>query len=498
MSSRLISLIIGCVGLSVLAGSGCRGEKTVRPTRDRMRVLIPELYKRQIIEMLESESGVTLPSELEWVDVPFYDGRDAVFAPSLAARFSHSDPDADVFFIDLYRLGSFRPSWLTPLPTDGFAADFRPAFLEAAHLGQPGPLGATRESTEEAVYAVPWSAKGNFLFYRRDLVAEPPKSWAQLREICERVEVARPGRLRYCLLLDWGSIENDLYPALWSLFDHPSLMRLDAPEVVEFLVDLTTMLGAELASGMKMMPSVDHFPRVGSRVHERFAGGETVFMISWNNRYKFMADLATKRGHPMPDTGIAPIPPVISGATAWSNIGTWGWIVPQRPDDATEAARRRHAEAIEFIRVISSGPAVKFFVETQGILPARRDVDLPTALAGALSPSIVNELDGRGDGSFRFRDRGSDSFVHGFVRDAIRDVLSCGSVRPGSAQVGISGDCGRFHEECLKHGGHPEKCVSEAVRLRLQAAQDNIDQVRGETSRVGVAPSPGASGDSSE
>ena len=46
--------------------------------------------------------------DIDWVDLPVYSGRDAVFAPSMAARLPTSEPDADVYFIDLYRLGTFR------------------------------------------------------------------------------------------------------------------------------------------------------------------------------------------------------------------------------------------------------------------------------------------------------------------------------------------------------------------------------------------------------
>ncbi len=429
--------------------------------RTKVRVLIPTSYKAQIRDLLES--GVRDFSfdldDIEWVDMPWYTGRDAVFAPSLAARFGDSDPDADVYFIDLYRIGSFQPSWLTRFETVVGDA-FRPAFWRAARFDGEGP------------YAVPWSAKGNFLFYRKDLVPTPPKTFDELEEACRRIPASKLSpTMRYCLLVGWENVENDLYPALWSL-QPDGKIDLSDDETVAFLSRLAAMFGDPIRAGFTVMPSATQIAKVGSKIHRRFAKGEAVFMISWNNRYRYMVG---EVGDALPPTGVAPVPTAKAGAKPSSNIGTWGWIVPRAPQRASEVARARHEAAMRFVAEVSSPEAVSFFVKRDGILPARRDVALPDVLRRAFTPDILAALEQADETAFEFRDRGSDSFVHGYVRDAVQDVLTCATTSRQPLPRGLLADCGRYLQECTEEQSAQTNCLMVAIRRRLEAAQRNIE-----------------------
>jgi len=417
--------------------------------------------------------------------MPFYKGRDAVFAPSLASRLEDTDPDADLFFIDLYRLRSFRPSWLTPLtsvhaePSENL---FRPAFQTAAQL------------TDEDVYAVPWSAKGNFLFYRSDLVKTPPKTWNELKQRCD--EVAAKGlerTMRFCLLVSWESLHNDLYPLLWSLSEDGAL-NLASEAVTNFVTELVEAFGQPIAGGFRLAPPVSNLQdEVGRHIHRRFAGGEAVFMINWNNRLRFMVNESRKNKRKTPAIGIAPIPSASSNGMRWSNIGTWGWIVPSPAKHATVGSQARHALARTFVQELTSRESVEFLSVASGMIPARKDVALPKDLEGVLDSSVVQTLDGAPDGgdSFAFGDRGSDTFVHRYVLDALQDILQC-RTRPTHPNTSVlMGDCARYYDECLQSSvgldatakerseltvaADMKKCLRAAVRRRLHRAQSQID-----------------------
>ena len=451
-------------------GAGCKTHAPPRPVRERLRILIPGSYKAHIKALLESGAREFSFGfdDIDWVDMPGYAGRDAVFPPSLAARFADSEPDADVLFIDLYRIGSYRPAWLTPFDSGPFATvtdDFRPAFLEGAKLA------------DGKVYAIPWSAKGNFLFYRKDLVAEPPRTWEALQELCEQLpERGLPKTIRYCLLVNWQSVENDLYPVLWSL-GGTSQIRLNTPEVAGFIGDLGAMMGGVINQSFVAMPRLELMDQLGS-IHQRFANGEAVFMVSWNNRYRFMSDDLASKGRALPPIGMAPIP--AGGAVTYSNIGTWGWIVPHQPKGAPEQSRRRHELAMRFVAEVSSQKAVEFLTEHTGLIPARRDVAVPKELGGVLSAEISQALEGTGTpGRFRFHDRGSDEFIHGYVRDAIRDVLLCQQEVTKPFRSGLVGDCARYFDQCVAANDEETDCLAKAIRQRLDVAQRNIDAQRG-------------------
>ncbi|MBT9559567.1 MAG: extracellular solute-binding protein [Myxococcales bacterium] len=492
--TRFVVLLAALV--SVACGSGAPSP----PERERLKVMIPASYREQIRTLMESGEVpfATRYGDIDWVDMPGYAGRDAVFPPSLAARFSDSDPDADVLFLDLYRLGSFQPAWLTRFesgPFEKLDQTFRSAFLDASRLGSDPSRGAADAPApppgagSSPAYAIPWSAQANFLYYRTDLVQSTPQSWGELREACERVvDRGVPRGMRYCLLLTWESIENDLYPALWSL--GASGARLESKGVVDFATELASWFGLELGGGLRMLPSPKQAPEVGRDIHKRFLGGEAVFMINWSNRYRFMADDAKAKGQVVPPVQMAPIPPALPGGVAYSNVGTWGWIVPAMRSKPTTTTEDRHARAVRFVADVTSAASASFLMRTTGLIPARTDVPLPEDVAAIMAAPVKAALgdgkssddkdsDGKGSGgpamaTFKFRDRGYDAFTHGFVRDAFRDLAMCRTSLSQKVPSSLIGDCARYYEDCIESETPGTDCLRHAISRRLKAAQRNV------------------------
>jgi hypothetical protein len=263
-----------------------------------------------------------------------------------------------------------------------------------------------------------------------------------------------------------------------------------------FLTELVTHFGQEIASGFRFTPPVSHLQKeVGRQIHHRYGGGEAVFMINWNNRYRYMLSELAKKKAEIPPIGIAPIPSAGPKTTRWSNIGTWGWIVPRSAENASDKSLERHRAAMRFLSEVSSKEAVAFLSKRSGMIPARRDVALPDEIKAALAPAIVEALEAKeATGSVQFGDRGSDTFVHEYVKDALQDILMCRVRSNRSVASGLLGDCARYFGECIKDSvgvseSEAQKALSEdevahqclqvAIRRRLQLAQAHIDSMQG-------------------
>lgn len=468
---RDLKYLLPLLTLCLFILPGCPTSPPSRPSRDKLRIVMPASYRAKVEALMASgATQFTIKSQdIDWVDLPVYSGRDAVFAPSMAARLPSSEPDADAYFIDLYRLGSFRAEWLSPFDEGPFASiesDFRRDFLHATRLDG------------KRAFAVPWSAKGNFLFYRRDLVSTPPRTIGEVRERCVAlVEKGLPRQLRYCLLIHWDTLENDLYPMLWGL-NGGQEVDLSGAELRLFLEELAGSLGEELAGGFLMMPRAEDMVEVGNRVHRRIAGGEAVFAVTWNNRLEFMKEDLQKQGKKLPPIGIAPVPAPRKGDAQFSNAGPWGWIVPSLAVDSTESGRLRHDRAMQFVSEVTSRTSVEWLVKTYGIIPARTDVALPAGLSNVLDPAVVSALEGNPT-TMTFKDRGADSLTHGFVRDAARDVLMCRTAAIKPLPSGLLGDCARYFEQCSESADVSVDCLDEAIKRRLESAQRNIEITRG-------------------
>ena len=92
----------------------------------------------------------------------------------LVQNFQAKNPNYDVMSVDVIWTGEFAAKgWLQPL-TGKMA------------VNTTGMLPATvRTATYKGVmYAAPVSSDGGILFYRKDLVPTPPKTWAEMMSMC--------------------------------------------------------------------------------------------------------------------------------------------------------------------------------------------------------------------------------------------------------------------------------------------------------------------------
>jgi multiple sugar transport system substrate-binding protein len=103
----------------------------------------------------------------------------------LARRLAAQDSSIDIVALDVIFTGEFAEAeWIVPFPED-----------QARRLTE-GSIPSTVETGryQGRLYAVPFTSNTQLLWYRKDRVPEPPRTWDQLVEQAERI--GRPGTIQ--------------------------------------------------------------------------------------------------------------------------------------------------------------------------------------------------------------------------------------------------------------------------------------------------------------
>ena len=235
---------------------------------------------------------------------------------------------------------------------------------------------ATLSDRDGRVYGLWHETDCRVLYYRKDLVPEPPRSWSQVIEIASRV--AREQK-----------IAGYLYNAgRWeaTVFDHLAMFWAQGGELVDAegrpvfgegtnrqrMVDLLAFLRATIDSGASprsVLASMDY-----QQLTSAAAAGDVAMFLGGNWQ---LADL---RANLSPEEfarwDVAPIPQK-DPATAATGTGGWIWVVFAKDPE-------RQRAAVEFIRRVEAPANAARISEATGHLPVRRSVyaDFPTFREG--------------------------------------------------------------------------------------------------------------------
>jgi multiple sugar transport system substrate-binding protein len=163
-----VVLLAGCGGGDGGGGGGddasltSRGPITYVQGKDNSNVVRPLLEKWNTAHPNEK---VTFKEQSENADQQHDD---------LVQHFQAKDPDYDVASVDVIWTAEFAAKgWLHPLK-DSFALD------TAALL----PATVATGTYNKTLYSAPVTSDGGMLYYRKDLVPTPPKTWDEMMGMC--------------------------------------------------------------------------------------------------------------------------------------------------------------------------------------------------------------------------------------------------------------------------------------------------------------------------
>jgi len=168
----VVVLAVGAMLLAACGGGGGRGGGTSSDLTERGPITYVQGkdYNNVAAPLISKwnsahpDQKVTFKQQSEQADLH----------DDLAQHFQAKDPNYDVAIVDVIWTAEFAAKgWLEPLK-DQFAVDTSAFF--------PAPLKtATYNNT---LYALPVASDGGLLYYRKDLVPNPPKTWDEMMADC--------------------------------------------------------------------------------------------------------------------------------------------------------------------------------------------------------------------------------------------------------------------------------------------------------------------------
>ncbi|MBD3163083.1 MAG: extracellular solute-binding protein [Candidatus Eisenbacteria bacterium] len=264
-----------------------------------------------------------------------------------ATTFLSGEATYDIVYMDVIWVPRFADrGWLLPLD-DRFPEAEREAFL-------PGDVAGS--VFEGSVYRVPLRADAGVLFYRSDLIEEPPETFAELVRLCERHQDPPD---RHGFLFQGQQYEGlvcSFLEVLWGhggrVLDRDGRVVLDGPEghaALDWLVDLVGRVTPEAVTTYQEEESRHVF-------HE----GRALFLRNWPYVWsKAQAADSPVRGK----VGIAPMVHAPGGESS-AALGGWGFGI---------ASSCPHPDAAwRFIEFATSAEAMRILNERNGAIPARR------------------------------------------------------------------------------------------------------------------------------
>jgi trehalose/maltose transport system substrate-binding protein len=260
----------------------------------------------------------------------------------LVQHFQAKDQNYDVVSVDVIWTAEFAAKgWLHPLK-DSFAVDtskFLPATVKTS-------------TYNNTLYALPYASDGGLLFYRKDLVKAPPKTWDEMMGMCSIAKQNNMG----CFagqLTKYEGLTCNATEAIHTaggkvVGDDGKTPEVDSPESAKGLGRL-----AEAYKNGNIPKEAITFQEEQSR--QAFEAGKLLFLRNWPYVYSLATTDASSK---VKDKfGVAPLPGE-SGPGA-STLGGH--------DAAISAYSKNKATAFDFLKFWASEETGRYFA-TQGSL----------------------------------------------------------------------------------------------------------------------------------
>jgi multiple sugar transport system substrate-binding protein len=340
-------LVAGCGGGGGGGGGGgsqegltSRGPITYVAGKDNNNVVRPTIEKWNAAHPNEK---VTFKEQSDQADQQHDD---------LVQHFQAKDPNYDVTSVDVIWTAEFAAKgWLQPLK-DSLSVD----------TSKMLPATVKTATYNNTLYAVPYASDGGLLYYRKDLVPNPPKTWDEMMGMCS---IAKKNNM-------------DCYAGQFAKYEGLTVNAAEAintagGKIVGDDGKTPAVNSPESAKGLGRLADAyknGNIPKQGITYQEEqgrqsFEAGKLLFLRNW----PYVFSLATTDGSSKVKDkfGIAPLPGD-AGKPGASSLGGH--------DAAISTYSKNKATALDFIKFFTSEETGRYF-----------------ALQGSLAPVLTSLYD---------------------------------------------------------------------------------------------------------
>jgi ABC-type glycerol-3-phosphate transport system substrate-binding protein len=223
------------------------------------------------------------------------------------------DRGIDIAFID--------NNWLAGMIQNRWLADISGEIIQAGHFVN----GLTKAATKGGkLYALPFSNKGQVLFFRRDLHdkygLQVPRTLKELEQNA-RLLIEHEG-LDHGMTIHCSAMHLDVLPFLWS--NGGGIMK-NGEVIVNHPSNIETLTYLQALARNGVLPGPEAFRLLKgtySNAKKLFMEGKSGYIVTWNNRIA-----AFENTLPAGKFGIAKIPTFKAGQPSFSVIGSWYFAV---------------------------------------------------------------------------------------------------------------------------------------------------------------------------
>jgi multiple sugar transport system substrate-binding protein len=291
----------------------------------------------------------------------------------LVQHFQAKDANYDVVDVDVVWTGEFAAKgWLQPL-----TGDFK---MDNSALLAPTVKSGTYNGTQ---YAAPQTSDGGILYYRKDLVPTPPKTWDEMLKDCDIAKANNIG----CYAGQFAKYEGLTVNVAEAINTDGGTIVGDDGKTVTVDSDKANKGLSRLVDGFKSgnIPA-EAITYQEEQGRQSFEAGKLLFLRNWPYVYNLAK---TDGSSTVKDTfGVAPLPGVTGPGV--SSLGGH--------NAAISVYSKHKATAFEFVKFLQSEETQKFFVTQGSLAPVVAslydDADLNTQLPylSTLKTSIENAV----------------------------------------------------------------------------------------------------------
>lgn len=348
MTSRAALRALVCLGLAALAGVGlaaCGGSSDGSGPREL--TFFVAIQPGGTIE--ETSKRCSEESNGEYTITPEFLPTDASQQrEQLVRRLGAEDPSIDIVGMDVIWTGEFANAgwveeWTGPLKQQVSEGVFDNVIETASFEGK--------------LYAAPFNTNTQLLWYRKDLVKSPPKTWDEMIEQAEGLEEAGTIQVqanRYEGFMVWAN----------ALIESAGTQILSGPEKVDLeagptekALEVMGRLANSSAAPASLSTSDEDSARLG------FEAGESAFMTNYTFAYASAQEEAPDIGKEM---GFARFPEVVAGTPSKPPLGGFNLAVSSFSDNKDVA--------FEAAACLAGKESQLTAVELDGLPPSRADL----------------------------------------------------------------------------------------------------------------------------